>query len=204
MMDIKILDLDLIPYIKAWEIQENFRQKRIAEEIPDHLLLVEHPPVFTIGKKDCDEDFCSSKSEIIADGIEIVKTNRGGRITYHGPGQLVGYFICKLNGLGVKEFVHNIEEVCIKTLSNFDIKSHRDNEHPGVWIGKNKIAAIGLHVTHGVTMHGFALNVNCDLAPYRHIIACGIRDCGVTSMAESKNGSVDMRDVKKTLCATVK
>lgn len=184
-------------YLEAWRLQEGIRKRRIAGEIPDRFLVVEHPPVFTLGKRDCDEDFISPPELIGADGIEIVKCDRGGRITYHGPGQMVGYFIFSIDslGIGIKDFVRSVEDVCIGVLSDFEIHASRDAEHPGVWVGREKIAAVGLNVSRGVTEHGFALNVNCDLAPYRHIIACGMKDRGVTSMEKLLGRQVPMPDV---------
>lgn len=198
---IEYQDLGLIPYIEAWKLQDELREKRIAGEIGDRILLLEHPKVFTLGKKDCAEDFLSDKDAIRKEGIDIVKTNRGGRITYHGPGQLVCYFIIANDslGLGVKEFVHAIEEICIGVLESFGIESGRDTDHPGIWIGNEKIAAVGLHFSHGVSQHGFALNVDCDLSPYRHIIACGIRDRGVTSLARHAKAAISMSAVKTSV-----
>ncbi len=194
-------DLGLVPYEDAWQVQEKLRKERSADEISDRFLFVEHPPVFTLGKRDCSDDFLTSQDEITADGIDIIKCNRGGKITYHGPGQIVGYFIFKLSGmgLGVKDFVSSIEEICLRSLSNFGIDATRDEEHPGLWIGKNKIVAIGLNVSHDVTQHGFAMNVNCDLKPYRHIVACGIKGRGVTSFAELLGIAPSAAEVKKNI-----
>lgn len=194
-------ELGTMPYSEASKLQERLRELRIAGLIPDRMLLVEHPPVLTVGKRDSGEDFCSPPEEIAADGIDVIKTNRGGRVTYHGPGQLVGYFICSLEslGMGVKDFVRAIEEASIRTLADFGIRAHRDKEHPGVWIGRDKICAIGLNVSRGVTQHGFALNVDCDLSAYRHIVACGIRGRGVTSMTRLLPKPPPMRRVKKDL-----
>lgn len=201
---IEYQDLGLIPYRRAWELQEELRGERIAGNIPDRILLLEHSPVFTMGKRDCEEDFCSPEEVIRGDGIEIIKSNRGGRVTYHGPGQLVGYFIFNLDeiGVGIKDFVHKIEEICISTLKVFEINSGRDKDHPGIWIGNDKIAAIGLNVTHGVTEHGFAFNVNCDLSAYRHIIACGIKGRGVTSMAMQMSAPPSISRVKEVFLET--
>ncbi len=179
---IECVDLGLISYTEAWGIQEELRARREKGDIPDRLLLLEHPPVLTLGKRECKEDIVSSPEAIAADGIGIVKANRGGRVTYHGPGQLVGYFIFDVGDAGIKRFVCLIEELLIETLGEFGIKGHRDREHPGVWVGQDKIAAIGLHVSRGITQHGFALNVDPNLSHYRHIVPCGIRGRGVTSM----------------------
>ena len=196
-----LVDLGLVPYREAWELQKKIREERINKKIPDRILLLEHPPVFTTGRRECGGDFCSTAEAIANDGIEIVKTNRGGRVTYHGPGQLVCYFIFDLDelGIGVKDFVRTLEEISINLLSGFDIKAHRDVDHPGIWIGRKKIVAIGLNVSHGVTMHGIAINVDCDLSPYRHIIACGIKDRSVTTMAIETSPPPAMENVKLSL-----
>jgi lipoate-protein ligase B len=196
-------DLGTISYKRAWALQDKLREERIAGRIADRLLLVEHPPVFTMGKRDCEDDFFSTPEAIAAEGIEIVKTNRGGRVTYHGPGQLVGYFICELAsfGIGIKEFVFAVEEICIRLLAAAGIDGSRDAEHPGIWVGRSKLVAVGMNVQHGVTQHGLALNVNCDLTPYRHIVACGIRDRGVTSMKTLLRDVPAMDEVKQRFLA---
>jgi len=192
-------DLGNMPYGEAWALQEDLRMKRIEGNIFDHMLLVEHPPVITLGRRECEDDVISPDTVLSSERIDVVKTNRGGRATYHGPGQLVGYFICELAsfGMGIKDFVRSIEEMCILTLMDFGITGCRDDKHPGLWIGKNKIVAIGLNVSHGVTQHGFALNVNCNLNAYKHIVACGINDRGVTSMASLRGTILDMDEVKQ-------
>ncbi|MFH1874793.1 MAG: lipoyl(octanoyl) transferase LipB [Pseudomonadota bacterium] len=195
----KVVDLGLISYQKAWQLQQELLQDRIANKIPDTLLLLEHPPVFTLGKRDCSEDIISTPEVIAADGIEIIQANRGGRITYHGPGQLVGYFIFKINQWGVKKFVWLLEEACLKTLAEYHIQGERDLEHPGIWFGKNKIAAIGLHVNNNVTQHGLAINVACNLNHYRHIIACGIKDRGQTSIHYLLGNAPKISEVKQKL-----
>lgn len=198
-------DLGIVSYREASEIQARLRGERIVDKIGDRLLLLEHPPVFTMGLKDCEGDFLSPAEEIAAEGIEVVKTNRGGRVTYHGPGQLVAYFICKLDsfGIGIKDFVRSIEEVCLRLLAGFGIEAVQDSNNPGLWVGIEKIVAIGLNVSRGVTQHGLALNVDPDLTAYRHIVACGLRDRGVTSMARILGSAPPMDEVKKCLVARV-
>ncbi len=198
-MQIQWLDLGTAPYDRTWALQEELRKRRISGNVCDFILLAEHPPIITLGRRQCQGDILSSKSLLIDSGIDVVQTNRGGRATYHGPGQLVCYFICELRsfGMGVRDFVNAIEEICILTLEQFGIKSERDDKHPGLWIGNKKIAAIGLNVSRGVTQHGFALNVDCDLSAYRHIIACGIKGRGVTSMARQLMNVPEMNEVKR-------
>ncbi len=196
-------ELGRVPYEEAWALQEELREARSAGRIGDRQLLLEHPPVFTLGRKECRDDFQSSEEAIRAEGIAIVKSNRGGRVTYHGPGQLVGYFICALEGLGlgVKEFVHAVEDILIRSAARFGVTAARDAEHPGVWVGRRKLAAIGLHIAHGVTQHGFALNVDLDLAPYRHITACGIQDRGVVRLADLCDPAPAMVAVRAAIIA---
>jgi lipoyl(octanoyl) transferase len=192
-----------VPYAQAFDLQERLRQRRIAGDIPDRLLVLEHPPVITLGRRDCDGDIVSPPDAVGAAGIEVVKTNRGGRATYHGPGQIVGYFICSLQGMGIgiREFVRSVEEVCMLALCDFGVVAGRDPEHPGLWVGQNKIVAIGMNVSRGVTQHGFAMNVSCNLEHYRHIIACGISDRGVTSVERELGDAPSPDEVTQRILA---
>ena len=135
-------------------------------------------------------------------GVKISRVNRGGEITYHGPGQIVCYVICKIKGRSIKELVYNLEEVTIRMLGdNFNIKSKRHNEHRGVWIGNNKITAIGLEIKKSVTMHGFAFNLNTDLKYYDLIVPCGITEMGVTSLAKVLGHKEDYNKVINMIIA---
>ncbi len=196
-----VSDLEQIPFLESFNLQRSLREKRLENQIPNLLLLTSHPPVFTLGRRDCREDFLSLPDEIKREGIEVIATNRGGRVTYHGPGQIVGYFIADIRELklSIPEFVHRVEEILIRTLKTFGLSSHRDLNHPGVWIADKKIAAIGLHFDRGVSMHGFALNVNPNLNHYRHIIACGIRDRRVSSMEMELKQEIDLRKVQEEI-----
>lgn len=199
-------DLGTLPYQAAWELQDDLRRARVAREIPDTFLLVEHPPVFTLGKRDASADFLTSPEVIAKHGIEIIKTNRGGKITYHGPGQIVGYFIFDLQSvhLSVKDFVCKVEEVCKRTLADFGVIGERDAEHPGVWIGKNKIAAVGLNFSQNVSQHGFALNVQPNLMHYVHIVPCGIQDRGITSLQQILGEKCpNLQEVKQSIARHV-
>lgn len=177
-------DLGTVRYADAWSLQDELREQRLAGKIKNRMLLLAHPPVITQGKRGIASDVLTPEDELAKEGIDLFVTNRGGRATYHGPGQVVGYFIFDLGsiGLGVKEFVRAIESLLMEALAGFGIEAGRDEDHPGLWVGRDKIAAIGLNISHNVTQHGFALNASCDLAPYRHIVACGISDRGVTTM----------------------
>jgi lipoyl(octanoyl) transferase len=205
MSAIQFQKLGTVEYLEAVEVQQRLVSERLSGKINDTVLLLEHPPVITQGKRECSEDFLTSEEEVRASGIDIVHVDRGGRLTYHGPGQLVAYFICDVTAYGgVKEFVRLVEDALIGACSDVGIEARRNIKHPGVWVGDNKIAAIGLHVSKGVSSHGIALNVSCDLDPYKHIVACGIHDAGVTSMKEcGVQASIDevsdllMRNVEK-------
>lgn len=193
-------DLGLVPYREAWALQDRLRESRVKGAIADRLLMLEHPPVITLGRRECAGDIISPIEAVRSEGIEVVKTNRGGRATYHGPGQLVGYFICSLEaaGMGIRDFVRAVEDVCLKTLRDFDIGAQRDVEHPGLWVGRNKIVAVGMNVSHGVTQHGLAMNVSCRMEHYRHIVACGINDRGVTSMEREVGRAVGIEKVSES------
>jgi lipoate-protein ligase B len=205
MKKVEWCDIGRIGYREAMSLQESLKARRQSGAIGDMLLLLEHDPVYTMGKRNCEGDIRSDRGAIATAGIDIVKTNRGGRVTYHGPGQLVGYFIFDLNSfaIGVKEFVHRVEEICIMTLNDFGLTGQRDADHPGVWLSREKVAAIGLNVDRGITMHGFALNVDCDLMHYKHIVACGIGGRGATSIKEALGSAPSMDEVKSRLIANV-
>lgn len=162
-------------------------EKRRAGEIEDTLLLLEHTPTVTIGKTAQGGDLLTSPAELARLGITVETVDRGGEITYHGPGQLVGYPILDLrqHGQDLHRYLRDLEEVIIRTVGEFGLEGTRKPGLTGVWIGERKIAAIGIKVRQWVTMHGFALNIDNDLNPYRRdFIPCGIRDRGVTSLAE--------------------
>ena len=200
---LQIQKLGRVEYIKALEMQRRLVADRLAGTINDTILLLEHPPVITQGKRDCAGDFLSSEDDVRAAGIDIVRVDRGGRLTYHGPGQLIAYFICDVAVLGgVKKFVRLIEDVLIGVCADAGIEAVRSDNHPGLWVARNKIAAIGLHVTKGISSHGIALNVSCDLDAYRHIVPCGIQDAGVTSM-KACGAYADMRSVEKSFIEQV-
>ena len=172
--------LGLIDYEDAWELQRQIHNEVADGKRPNTLLLLEHPPVFTAGRRTLD-------NERPVDGSKVIDVDRGGKITFHGPGQIVGYPIIKLrDSLDVVGFVRELERSLIDVCREFGISAERYCERSGVWIrdanGDRKIAAIGIRVARGVTMHGFALNVNPDLTFYEKIIPCGIPDAGVTSM----------------------
>ncbi len=170
-------------------------------EIPDTLLLLEHSPVYTLGRSAEAANMLMTDEALQAAGIAKFETRRGGDVTYHGPGQLVGYPIIHLaeKGLKVLEFVEGIEETLLRTAAAFGIVATRDQRNRGIWIGNDKLAALGIMVSRQVTMHGFALNVNTDLRQYRGIVPCGLQDAGVTSLARVLGRKVEMESVKKNV-----
>ena len=200
--NIRYFDLGLEPYRNAWAIQNHLREMCRTGETDNKLILCEHPPVFTVGKQDCSADWLSTSAEIKEAGIEIVKCNRGGRITYHGPGQLVVYFIVKIAdfALGIREFVSKIEDASIRVLDGFGLEPIRKKDYPGIWVDNKKVVAIGLNVAHGVTQHGLAINVEPDLSHYNYIVPCGIKEYGVTSIKSLKGDMASSIEEVKKAC----
>ena len=168
-----------IDYAWAWGLQRELLEERVAGERGDTLLLMGHAPVYTAGRRSVPEDVLAQLD------APLVETDRGGQTTYHGPGQLVGYPIVSLAelGLGPKRYVAAVESALIASLAEYGVPAHREEGLTGVWTGAGKIAAIGVKVSRGVTMHGFALNVATDLRAYEPIVPCGIGDRPVTSLA---------------------
>ena len=197
-----ILNLDIVPYEKAFELQKRLVQMRSREVINDILILLEHPPVFTVTRKATLDNILASPDELKGKGISVCKTNRGGDITYHGPGQLVGYPIMNLKDYGkdLHKYIRTIEEMIIRVLMDYGITAHRDKINPGVWVGNEKIAAIGIAVKSSwTTMHGFAFNINPDLNHYALIVPCGISDRGVTSLSKLLGKSISQKEVRQKL-----
>ena len=193
-----ILDLGKSHYNDAWELQKRLQSQRISGQIDDQLLLVEHFPVYTLGKNTPKEHLLTKES----DNISIIQTDRGGDITFHGPGQLVGYPILDLNQYkrSITWYMRELEQLIIDVLKEYDINAGRKKGLTGVWVKGKKIAALGVRISKWVTMHGFSLNINPDLKYYQGIIPCGITEYGVTSMANLLNDDVpNMSEIKYTL-----
>lgn len=194
-MKLNILQPGRLDYKEALDLQEKMMLQRQHNEIPDTLILLEHPPVLTLGRRGEYENILLSKDVLEAQGVKIYEVSRGGDVTYHGPGQIVGYPIMDLTHMGkdVKEYVYKIEEVFIRLLLNeFGIKADRDEKkYTGVWVGNEKITAIGIAVKRWITMHGFAFNVNTDLSHFHWINPCGITDKGVTSVQKLLGKEMD-------------
>ncbi len=196
-----VWELGLVEYDKAYQLQRKLHRQRLMEEIPDVLLLLEHPPTITIGKSGCIENVLVSREALSKQGISLFFIDRGGDATYHGPGQIVGYPIVDLKqrGKDIRRFVHDIEEVIIRTMADFSIKASRDETHPGVWVDGDELAAIGLAVRRWVSMHGFAINVNADLEHFFLINPCGFSNRKATSMIKLLGHKVSMKEVTGSL-----
>jgi lipoyl(octanoyl) transferase len=169
-----------IPYLEGVELQTRLRERRQAGEIPDALLLLEHPPVYTKGRRTERADLPMGDEWYMSQGIEVRDTSRGGRVTYHGPGQLVGYPIMAIGDVGA--YLRTMEAAIIGALADEGVEARIRNGLTGVWVGERKIGSIGLHVSKGITMHGFAVNVDNDLQPFEWIVPCGIDGVRMTSL----------------------
>ncbi len=183
-----VCHLGSVPYREALEMQERLRARRQADEIPDTLLLLEHPPVYTRGRRSAEGDLSLSEDFYRERGIEIVETRRGGKLTYHGPGQLVGYAIMRV--ADVQVHLRTMEAAIVAALADEGIAARsRCDEGPdytGVWVEERKIASIGVHVSRGVSTHGFAVNVENDLEPFSWVVACGLADVEMTSVERER------------------
>ncbi|NOX19361.1 MAG: lipoyl(octanoyl) transferase LipB [Chlorobi bacterium] len=198
---LNISDLGFVDYLQAWELQKDIFNKRLKNEIPDTLLLLEHPNTYTLGKTADRNNLIASDSYLNENGFSVYDIDRGGDITYHGPGQLVGYPILNLKNW--KEDTHlylrALEEVVIKTCADYGLETGRKKGLTGVWIDDRKICAMGIKVSRWITMHGFAFNVNTDLSLFNGIIPCGIKDKEVTSLEKEINANLDMNEAKEKL-----
>ncbi|MCD5390723.1 lipoyl synthase [candidate division NPL-UPA2 bacterium] len=203
-MKCRVLDLGSLDYRKAWDLQKELMEKRFRREVPDTLILVEHPSVFTIGRSGSRKNLHVSNEYLESLGIPVYEIDRGGDITYHGPGQLMGYPILDLteHGRDVHLLLRSLEEVLIRLLADWEVEAGRVAGYTGVWVGDEKIASIGIGVRHWISFHGFCLNVNPDMKYFSMISPCGIRDKGVTSLTKLKEESsegIDLHEVKERL-----
>lgn len=199
-------NIGLIDYEEAWELQKELLELRFQKKISDTLLFVEHPHTYTLGKIARRENLISSKSFLKEKGIKVFDIDRGGDITYHGPGQIVGYPIIDLTEWkkDTHEYLRALEEIIIKTCGYYGLTAGRNPKFTGVWIEDRKIAAIGIKVRHWITMHGFAFNINTDLTYFTGIIPCGIKDKDVTSLEKELNQKIDVEEIKKVLLDNIK
>ena len=211
-------NIGLIDYKEAWDYQETLfdkivsikernRKAEVQEESYNYLIFCEHPHVYTIGKSGKLENLLISEDFLKSKGAALYKINRGGDITYHGPGQIVGYPILDLDNFGVsiKNYIHGLEEVIIQTLEHYDIIATRSTGATGVWldaespVNTRKISAIGVRTSHWVSMHGFAFNINTDLDYFGYIVPCGIQGKSVTSLEKELGRKIDIEEVHQIL-----
>ena len=197
-MILNVVRLGRCDYGTALNVQLDLVKKRQSGEIGDTLILVEHPPVLTLGKRSSEGLILVSEEALKTHGIDVFQTERGGLVTYHGDGQIVGYPIVdiKRSGIGIRNFVGGLEQIFIDLLkSEYGIDAGKDEEHTGVWVGDSKITAIGLAVRRGVTMHGFAFNVKPNMDHFNLIVPCGIQNRGVASLKKLLGRDVDFETV---------
>jgi lipoyl(octanoyl) transferase len=210
---VDLYDLGTIPYRPAWDLQKSLQKILIDQkkarrsneegsgEQNDILLFVEHPHVFTLGKSGKSSHLLRSIEELARYDAEYIEIDRGGDITYHGPGQIVGYPIIDLDRhfTDVHKYLRYLEEVIIRSCSDFGVKAGRIEGLTGVWAGNKKICAMGIRCSRWVTMHGFAMNINTDLSYFNHIIPCGISNREVTSLSRETETTMDTEEVKKSI-----
>jgi lipoyl(octanoyl) transferase len=196
--------IGLVPYPEAVALQKRLEVARQSERVPDVLLLLEHPPTYTRGRRSTSDELPMGEEWYRAQGIEMFDTDRGGRVTYHGPGQLVGYPVVSLRPYGddVHDYIRRMESVVVSVLATYGIEAGTVEGLTGVWTAaRRKIGSIGIHVSRGVTTHGFAINVNNDLQPFEWIVPCGIDHCRMSSVARELGRQQDMTEFAERVCA---
>jgi len=197
-----LIDLGLTEYGKAWELQRELWQKRVEGKVPDLLLLLEHPHVLTLGRRGNRSYLIASPGELEAMGVSIFHVERGGDVTYHGPGQIVGYPILNLKDYGYRviRYVEQLEEVILRVLRDFGIRGTREAINRGVWVGQDKIASIGVAIKRWVCFHGFALNYGTDLKYFDLIHPCGLEGIKATSMEKVLGRRISRSDLSEKIC----
>lgn len=197
--DVVCIDCGTVPYREALELQSQLQLARIDDAVPDTILIMEHPPVITLGIRKEHNRLLDSMESLRSRGIDVVSIQRGGGSTAHNPGQLIVYPIVNLvsRGLRVVPYVRFLEALCIELLHQYSIDAGRRNRYPGVWIGSKKIASIGVQITRDVTMHGIAMNLDNDLSIFQTIVPCGIDGVEMTSVYRECGIKVDMPDAKE-------
>ena len=197
-MNFDVRDLGTLPYREAWELQKRLHREIARGQRPPTLLLVEHPRVITLGRKATGENLKFPESWYRANGLEVHWVERGGDVTYHGPGQLVAYPLFPVERR-VRDFLRKLEAAVIKVAESYGIEAYATPGYAGVWVGEEKLAAFGVAVKEGVALHGLALNVNTNLKDFDLIVPCGIRDKGVTSLEKLLGRPLPMDEVKARL-----
>lgn len=195
-------DLGLMEYQQAWELQSRLADLRKSRaEARDVFLMTEHPRVFTLGRRGGRENLTVTEEFLASEGVPVIQAERGGNITYHGPGQLVLYPIIDLDAarLSVTDYVDSLEEVMIRLSADHGVTAVRDSKNHGVWVGSRKLGSVGIALRHGVSFHGLALNVNLSMAPFGWINPCGMAGVSMTSIEGERKGPVDMKRVKEGL-----
>ena len=209
MQELLVVDAGLVPYQRACELQRELREARIAGAIADVLILCEHPPVYTKGRRTTPDELPMGDDWYRMQGIEVCDTDRGGRVTYHGPGQLVAYPIMRLDGIGVRDYVCRMERAMIDALADLGVNARTIEGLTGVWVGDEpppagdarKIGSIGIHVSHEVTTHGLAINVANDLQPFEWVVPCGIEACRMTSLTRELGAEQPLEGLATALVA---
>jgi lipoate-protein ligase B len=201
MGEVRVFRLGTIHYSEALELQMSLLERRLKGEIEDVLLLLQHPPTFTIGRGGKSAHLLVNREELAKRGIHFEAVSRGGDITYHGPGQLVGYPIVDLGSINrdIYNFLRNLEETIILALGNFGLRARRIKGLTGVWVDNKKIASIGIGIKRWITYHGFALNVNTDLSYFNMIVPCGMQDVEITSIKELLGKDISMKEVEDSI-----
>lgn len=196
-MELGVVQLGIVPYREALELQLRLRELRQADEIGDTLLLLEHPPVYTRGRRTEPHDLPMGEDWYRAQGIEVYDADRGGRVTYHGPGQLVGYPIMRISD--VPTFVHTMEHAILTALADEGVAAEVRDGLTGIWADDAKIGSIGVHVNRGVTTHGFAVNVDNDLQPFEWVVPCGLDGVRMTSLSKATGRTDGMSCFRKRM-----
>jgi lipoyl(octanoyl) transferase len=196
----EVVVLGSIPYREAVALQENYAHLVATEKEQERFILLQHPHVITLGRGFHKENLLFTEDWLKQQGIAVEESGRGGDVTYHGPGQIVGYPILNLaSNPDLHLYLRNLEELMIRSLADFGIHAHREQGMTGAWVGQEKIGAIGVRVSRWITSHGFALNVNTDLKYFEYIVPCGIRQYGVTSMQKLLGKTIDVQEVHNSL-----
>ena len=195
-----VIDIDLIDYRRAWDFQREVVTAKVKTDLPDILILLEHNPVITLGRRGNRQHILASPEVLTAEGIQVYHVERGGEVTYHGPGQIVGYPILNLRNWhrDISWYISSLEEVLIRTLGDFGIEGTRNRLNRGVWVGDSKIGSIGVAITRWVTYHGFSFNVSPNMTHYHLITPCGLEGIEITSLRKLLGKEADhprVRDV---------